>query len=248
MIFFVIFCLGLVIGSILNVVIHRLPLGQSVTFPPSHCPHCIHRLRWFELIPLGGYLFQGGKCQACGSAISIRYPRVEIMTGCLYVFLYIHFGLNYHLLVALSLISVLIPIVCIDLQHQLIPDALNLAGGVIALIALLWSDISFVSAASGFLIGGSILLLIAVISRGGMGGGDIKMMAMMGLFLGWRMTLLALFVSFIIGGVGSLIFILTGIKGRKDMIPFVPFLALGGFTAYVYGNEILIWYIRKAFM
>jgi leader peptidase (prepilin peptidase)/N-methyltransferase len=247
MIIFTILLFGLTIGSFLNVVIYRLPLGQSITFPPSHCPQCEQRLRWYELIPVISYMLQGGKCRSCRIAIPIRYPLVELLTGILYIMLYLHFGLSYKFFTAILFISVLIPIIFIDLQHQLIPDSLNVAGVILGISVLPWSDVSLTSAALGFLVGGGIMLLIAVISHGGMGGGDIKMMAMMGIFLGLKLTCLALFLSFIFGGVVSLIVILLGIKKRKDFIPFGPFLALGGFTSCGFGNEIIAWYIRIAF-
>jgi leader peptidase (prepilin peptidase) / N-methyltransferase len=244
MIIFTIFLLGLSIGSFLNVVIYRLPLRHSICMLPSHCPQCEQRLRWHELIPLISYMLQGGKCQSCGLAILIRYPLVELLTGILYIMLYLHFGLNYKFFTAILFVSVLIPIIFIDLQHQLIPDSINLVGAILGISMLPWSDVSLASAAVGFLVGGGVMLLIAVISCGGMGGGDIKMMAMMGIFLGLKLTFLALFLSFIIGGVGGLIVILLGIKKRKDFMPFGPSLALGGFAAYVFGNEIIVWYLR----
>jgi leader peptidase (prepilin peptidase)/N-methyltransferase len=168
-------------------------------------------------------------------------------TGLIYVGLYIIFGLKIKLGVALLFASVLIPLVVIDLQQQIIPDQLNMTGAIAGLLAIVASDITFINALIGAFIGGGLMLLIAVISRGGMGGGDIKMMAWVGLFLGWKLTLLALFLSFLIGGLGSLILILFGIKKRKDFIPFGPFLAIGGFTAYAFGYEILAWYLTRAF-
>lgn len=244
---FVIFLFGLTLGSFLNVVICRLPLGQSVLIPPSHCPQCKNRLSWVNLVPLVSYVVQGGKCCNCGKVISLQYPIVEMATGLIYVGLYIIFGLKIKLGVALLFASVLIPLVVIDLQQQIIPDQLNMTGAIAGLLAIVASDITFINALIGAFIGGGLMLLIAVISRGGMGGGDIKMMAWVGLFLGWKLTLLALFLSFLIGGLGSLILILFGIKKRKDFIPFGPFLAIGGFTAYAFGYEILAWYLTRAF-
>lgn len=239
---FVIFLFGLTLGSFLNVVICRLPLGQSVLLPPSHCPQCKNRLNWVNLVPLVSYVVQGGKCCNCGKVISLQYPIVEMATGLIYVGLYIVFGLKIKLGVALLFASVLIPLVVIDLQQQIIPDQLNSTGAIAGLLAIVVSDITFINALIGAFIGGGLMLLIAIISRGGMGGGDIKMMAWVGFFLGWKLTLLALFLSFLIGGLGSLLLILFGIKKRKDFIPFGPFLAIGGGMAYVFGTEILAWY------
>jgi leader peptidase (prepilin peptidase)/N-methyltransferase len=169
------------------------------------------------------------------------------MTGVVYLFVFIHYGLTLGLIAALAFISVLIPIVFIDLKHQIIPDKLNLVGAILGLLILSFNDVSLFSSVLGSVAGGLIMLLIAIVSRGGMGGGDVKMMAMMGLFLGLKLTFLALFFSFVIGGLGSLLLILFGIKKRKDYIPFGPFLAIGGFAAYVFGIEILAWYF-KTFM
>lgn len=243
--FVLVFVTGLLIGSFLNVVICRIPLKGSIVFPGSHCPQCQIRLRWYELIPVVSYVMQKGKCRRCGSSISVRYPIVEFFTACIFGLLYNYLGLNFQLITALYFTSVLIPIVFIDLQHQIIPDELNLTGGILGLLTVAIGKIIVVDALLGAFTGGIIMLLIAIVSRGGMGGGDIKMMAWMGLFLGWKMTLLALFLSFIIGGLGSLLLILFGIKKRKDFIPFGPFLAIGGFTAYVFGTEILAWYFAR---
>jgi len=245
--YFTMFVFGLLIGSFMNVIIYRLPLGYSVVYPASRCPHCQHRLAWFELIPLLSYMLQLGKCRHCRVPISFRYPMVEFLTALIYLLCYIHYGLSSMLLVALVFVSVLLPIVFIDLQHQIIPDILNITGATFAFLILPLSDVSLLNSLTGALLGGAIMLIIAIISRGGMGGGDVKMVAMMGLFLGWKLTLLALFLSFVIGGLGSLLLILFRIKKRKDFIPFGPFLAIGGFTAYVFGTEILTWYF-KAFI
>lgn len=242
-----IFIFGLIIGSFLNVVIYRVPLGQSIAYPPSHCPQCQQQLAWYQLIPVVSYLWQAGKCRQCGAPIALRYVLIELVTGFCFLGLYLYYGLTYQLLHALIFISILIPIVCIDYEHQIIPDSINLTGAILGLIIVPLTSLTYSNALLGVLVGGGVMLLIAVLSRGGMGGGDIKMMAMAGLFLGWPMTLMALFLSFVLGGIGSLVLLLTGIKKRKDAIPFGPFLAVGGFLAYVYGEEFLHWYLKTAF-
>ncbi|HBS60041.1 MAG TPA: prepilin peptidase [Firmicutes bacterium] len=236
---------GLIVGSFLNVVICRLPAGDSLVLPASLCPECRQRLAWYELVPVLSYLWQRGKCRHCGTAISLQYPLVELATGAAYLGLFLLLGLQPKLLTSLMFISLCIPIVVIDLDRQIIPDQLNLGGAVLGLLAAAVSHTAFTDVLAGGLAGGVIMLLIAIVSRGGMGGGDIKMMAWIGLFLGLKMTMLALFLSFVIGGLASLILILAGRKRRKDFIPFGPFLAAGGFTAYVFGPAILAWYVQN---
>lgn len=245
--FVLVFLIGLLVGGFLNVVICRIPLKESIVFPGSHCPQCQIRLRWYELIPIVSYVIQKGKCRTCGSSISIRYPLVEFFSACIFGLLYNYLGFNMRMITVVCFTSILIPVVCIDLQYQIIPDKLNLTGGILGLLAVTIAKITLVDALLGAFLGGGIMLLIAVISRGGMGGGDIKMVAWMGLFLGWKMILLSLFLSFITGGLGSFCLIVLGIKKRKDFIPFGPFLAIGGFAAYVFGDQILQWYIARFF-
>jgi len=239
-----IFIFGLVIGSFLNVLIQRMPHGESIVHPASHCPKCGHSLCWYELVPLVSFCLQRGRCRYCAKKISLQYPLVELFTGLIFVFLYTHYKLTLPLILSLPLAALLITITMIDLQHQIIPDILNLAGAIAGILVLALSDISIWDGLAGAFIGGATMLLIAIVSRGGMGGGDIKMMAWMGLFLGAKMTLLALFLSFILGGLISFILIMTGLKKRKDFIPFGPFLAAGGFAAYLFGPEILAWYVQ----
>jgi leader peptidase (prepilin peptidase)/N-methyltransferase len=239
------FALGMIVGSFLSIITFRLPGNGSVVYSASHCPHCQHSLDWQELIPLLSYLWQQGKCRHCGTAVFPQYPLLELTGGFTYTGLFIFYGLRMELLIALIFVSILIPIVLIDFRHQIIPDALNIAGAIAGLAAIHLTSFSFMDAMLGVFAGGGIMLLIAVVSRGGMGGGDIKMTAWMGLFLGWKMTLLALFISFIISGFASFLLIIFKIKKRKDFIPFGPFLAAGGFTAYVFGREILARYLQN---
>lgn len=244
-IFFFIF--GSIFGSFLNVVICRLPGNGSVVCPASHCPYCRQPLAWFELIPLLSYIWQRGKCCHCGITISPQYPLVELVTGVSYLGLFLLFGLQPKLLVAMLFVSLCIPITIIDMRHQIIPDQLNLLGAVLGLLTAPLLHAAWTDVLTGGFIGGAVMLGIALVSRGGMGGGDIKMMAWMGLILGWKMTLLALFLSFVIGGLVSLILIVGRFKKRKDYIPFGPFLAVGGCVALLFGREILGWYVKMNF-
>ncbi|HHW42818.1 MAG TPA: prepilin peptidase [Desulfotomaculum sp.] len=237
---------ALTVGSFLNVCIYRLPRGESITFPPSRCPHCGHRLAARDLVPLFSYLWLKGRCRYCGSGISPCYPLVEALTGVLFTVLYLRFGVSLLLLKYLFLTSVLIVLSFIDLEHYLIPDRVvifALAGG--AIINLLTRDLTFLSALLGLAAPAAFLLLLAVASRGGMGGGDIKLAAVIGLFLGWPLGLLAVFLGCLLGGLVGAVLLLARVKGRNDAIPFGPFLAAGTLVTMLWGQQILAWYLGK---
>ena len=238
--------IGLSCGSFLNVCIHRLPRGESIVFPPSHCPRCGHRLAVRDLVPLFSYLCLKGRCRYCGGGISPRYPLVEALTGALFAALYWKFGPGLLMLKYLFLISVLIVLSFIDLEHYLIPDRViifALAGGV--MINLLTRDLTVLSALIGLAVPSAFLLLLALASRGGMGGGDIKLAAVIGFFLGWPMGLLAVFLGCLLGGAVGAVLLLTRIKGRKDAIPFGPFLSGGAVITIFWGDLVLNWYLAN---
>lgn len=246
MILTLIFILGLTIGSFLNVCIYRIPEGESIISPPSSCGSCGTRLKPVELIPVLSWLFLGGKCRYCGESIATRYPLVELLTGSLFAVTYWRIGLDWTLIPYGILIATLITITFIDLDHQIIPNTINL----FALIVFLGSNltlgyIDWKEALIGSLVGGGFLFLLVVLSRGAaMGMGDVKLMAVLGLFLGWRSALLTLFLSFILGGLFGVLLLLLKRKGRKDAIPFGPWIALAATVSILYGNEILTWYIQ----
>lgn len=239
-----IFILGLIIGSFLNVCIYRLPLGVSIVTPPSHCFACGTRLKPGDLIPVISYIALRGRCRWCGAEFSARYALVELLTAFLFIWCFQVTGLGPELVKALIFISFLIVIAFIDYDHQLILDKVLiwLAGtGVSINLGLGFTGLTDMIA--GSLFGGGLLLVIVIVSRGGMGGGDIKFAAALGLWLGWKLTLLALFLSFLLGGVGGIVLLALKRKGRKDFIPFGPFLALGAFISMLYGNSIIVWYL-----
>ncbi len=213
---------GLLIGSFLNVCIYRIPQKKSISYPPSSCPKCDTRLRALDLIPLLSYLFAKGKCRYCGERISPQYPIVEILNGLLYLLLYFKLGLGLMLIKYALFTSLLIIITFIDLKYQIIPDRLVVFGLIVGFIfnMLLSPRSSFVNGIIGLLIGGGLFLLIAIITKGAMGGGDIKLMGVLGFALGWKYILLISFLSFIIGAVISIVLLAFKIKGRKDFIPF----------------------------
>lgn len=243
--------LGLVIGSFLNVCIYRVPRELSVVSPPSSCPNCKTPIKPWDNIPVISYLLLAGKCRKCGEKISLRYPAVELLNGLMYAAVFYHFGIGWHLPLLFALVSSMIVITFIDLDFQIIPDVITLPGMIIGLAAshfitpdpfARYSLLGFGSSLIGLLAGGVSFYLIAVLSKGGMGGGDVKMMAMVGSFMGWKgvfLTTLAGSLSGSLIGIGLMIF--KG-KDRKTKIPFGPFLALGSLLTLFFGRMIFDWY------
>lgn len=248
---FFVFVFGLVVGSFLNVLIWRIPREESIAFPPSHCPACAQRLSAPDLIPVLSWLALRGRCRYCGERISPRYPVVELANALLYLGLYFRFGERWALLPYCLLASLLVALTLIDLDHQLLPDALTLPGlglgllfGLVATLfqrfgrpspfgvyfgqlPYLFDQLSLWSGLLGAAVGAGVILLIILLSREGMGYGDVKLLAMVGAFVGWRGALGTLFLGAIAGSLVGVWLLLTGRKGRKDPIPFGPFLAFG---------------------
>jgi leader peptidase (prepilin peptidase)/N-methyltransferase len=244
-----IFVLGLIIGSFSNVCIYRIPRNESVIYPASHCPKCRTTIKPVDNIPLLSYLLLKGRCRNCGSKISIQYPVVEFLTGLIYLIIYLIYGLSIQSLVYIILSSALIIITFIDLQEQIIPDIISLPGIVVGLIlSFIVPYMSFINSALGALVGGGIILIIAwvgsiIFKKEAMGGGDVKLAAMIGTFLGWRYTIISLFLGFFLGALIGIILIITKIKKREDAIPFGPFIALGSIITLLCGEKILAWYL-----
>ena len=237
------FILGICVGSFLNVCIYRIPQGQSILYPPSHCTQCQRQLQIIDLIPVLSYVLLQGRCRYCGASYSSRYALVELLTGCLFIWCYTVFGIGFPLIKPLILTSFLLVITYIDYDHQLILDKVLLfMAGAGALIECLTPSVGLLSVLAGSLAGGGLLLLIAIASKGGMGGGDIKLATVLGIYLGAKLTLLALFLSFVIGGVVAVFILLFKRKGRRDCIPFGPFIAAGAFLSLLYGQELIRWY------
>lgn len=238
------FLFGLVTGSFLNVCIYRIPAGESIVYPPSHCPRCNTRLSALDLVPIVSWLRLGGKCAYCGGPISARYPAVELLTGVLFAVAWVNTVTAAGFIKIAVLFSLFVVVAFIDLDHQIIPDGLVLT---IFLWGLFWQIVAppvlWWQALAGGLLGGGILLVAAVLSKGGMGGGDIKLLAAAGFILGPAMTAIALFISVLAGSVVGVTLIATGIRKRKDFIPFGPFLSLGIMMAILWGHRILQIYL-----
>ncbi len=250
----ILFIFGLAVGSFLNVCIWRLPRGESIISPVSHCPHCGRPISVKDNIPILSYLVLRGKCRYCGGRISPQYFLVELATAVLFVLVFLEYGLGWGLVSSLFFISVLLLVAAIDLKHQIIPNKVILPAMTVQLVLILSPLIyhnelkGAIPHLAGFLIGGGILLIAALVSplifgKEGMGGGDIKLIAMLGSFLGWINVIITIILSSFIGSVvGILMMIFLG-KGRKYPIPFGPFLAIGGIISLFFHDEIVAWYL-----
>lgn len=238
------FIYGITIGSFYNVVGLRVPKGKSIVAPRSSCPNCEHQLMSLELIPVFSYVFQRGKCRQCKVGISPVYPLFELLTGVLFAGAYLLEGWSADLVIALTLISLFIIITVSDLAYMLIPDKVLLVfAGIFGVERFFiplspWWD-SFAGAAAGFI----LLLMIALVSRGGMGGGDIKLFALIGFVVGLKIMLLSFFFATFYGAFFGIIAMLLGFVKKKQAIPFGPFIAIGTLTAYFFGEEIVEWYL-----
>jgi len=240
------FVLGACIGSFLNVCIFRLPRQESIIFPASHCMNCGAKLKPLDNIPLLSFLFLGGKCRYCHAKISWQYPLVELLSAILFALAAIRFGLQWNTLIAVILISSSIVVSVIDFKIQIIPNSISLPGIVLGLLINLIpsSPISFLNALYGMALGGGLFYVVALVSRGGMGGGDIKLIAMFGAFLGWKNCLVTIFCGVLLGSLVGVTLLLLRRKGRKDPIPFGPFLCTGALISVFYGREIIYWYLH----
>ncbi len=238
------FVTGLVIGSFLNVCIYRIPRNESIVFPASHCPCCGNNLAPRDLMPLFSYLALKGRCRHCGVPIHWRYPLVELITGLLFIALYCLLGLKLLLLKYLLLACFLVAISFIDLEHYIIPNKLVIAllgSGII--MDLLTREHNLVSVLLGMFVPFAALTALALISNGGMGGGDIKLAGATGLFLGWPQSIVALILSCLIAGIAGLILLALKVKKRKDPIPFGPYYAAGILISVFWGKTLLELYL-----
>jgi len=239
------FIVGSAIGSFLNVVIYRLPLGMSLAKPGSHCFACKTPIKPYHNIPILGYFILRGKCASCGAKFSPRYMMVELITAIIFAACYLKFGTRPESFVYMAFCSALIAVAFIDLDHMIIPDKISLPGIVVGLIcAYFFLPITMQDSLLGLLVAGGSLFLLAVIVPGGMGGGDIKLMAMVGAFLGLKGGLVTIFIGSLIGSViGGIMMIATG-KGRKTKIPFGPYLVMGALLVLFYERELIELYIE----
>jgi leader peptidase (prepilin peptidase)/N-methyltransferase len=241
---------GGMVGSFLNVCIYRLPKEESIIWPGSHCPHCKKPIKFYDNVPVISYFLLRGKCRYCKGSISLQYPLVEGITALSSLLLFIKFGPSLSFFIYFTFVAALISITVIDLYHQIIPDVISLPGIAAGLLlSLINPYITFFNSLIGVLIGGGSLFAVATLyqwlfKREGMGGGDVKLLAMIGAFLGWKAVILTILLSSLIGSISGIsIMVLKG-KNFKYAIPFGPFLSLGAVIALFYQNEIIFWYFQ----
>ncbi|MDD5758324.1 MAG: prepilin peptidase [Desulfobulbaceae bacterium] len=240
--------LGALVGSFLNVVILRLPEeGESIVFPPSHCPQCQALIHWYDNIPMISFLLLGGRCRHCRKSISWQYPIVELIMALLSFALFYRFGLTADFFVYFVFCAALLVVIVIDLYHQIIPDVISLPGIILGFAAsFLLPGLSWQDSALGILLGGGIFYAIAagyylLAKRAGMGGGDIKLLAMIGAFLGWRALPFVIFASALLGSVIGIGAMIKQKKGGKTVIPYGPFLAMASYLYLFFAKE--IWFV-----
>lgn len=240
--------LGLFIGSFLNVCIYRLPRAESIVWPGSHCPACGAAVKPWDNIPVLSYVILRGRCRQCAAPISPRYPLVEILSALLALGLLYRFGLSAAFLIYYLFACALLVITFIDLDYQIIPDSISLGGIMVGLVLVMWLPISYRDALIGLVIGaGSLIAIIygyfLLTKRQGMGGGDVKLLGMIGVFIGWQGVLFTIFVSSVIGTVVGVAWILIQGKNMKAAIPFGPFLSLGAIIYLFWGPIMIDWYL-----
>ncbi len=244
---------GLAMGSFLNLCIDRLPAGTSIVKPRSHCDKCNRTLTAVDLIPVLSYIWLRGRCRYCGARIPLRDLLVELACGAIFAYLAWHYGLEPELAFAVVYASLFILIFAIDLEQGLVLNSVVLVGVVLALVfSFFWGEYDefwpqvgpgiVVSALLGGAAGFAIMLLPYLISRGGMGAGDVKLAGFIGLVVAFPQVLVALLVGIIAGGLVAIMLLLLRLKGRKEAIPFGPFLAVGAMVALLWGGQIIDWY------
>jgi leader peptidase (prepilin peptidase)/N-methyltransferase len=235
---------GLLIGSFLNVVIARVPDRQSLLRPGSACPGCGAAIAWYDNVPILSFLALRGRCRACAAPISWRYPLIEGLTAALFGAAAYRFGPTPDAVVAAALLAVLVALTAIDLERQILPDVVTLPGILAGTLAnLATGRVPWLESLLGIGVGGGIFAVIILASGGGMGGGDMKLGAMLGAFLGWKVVLLSIFLGVAGGAAVALALMASGARSRKDPIPFGPFLALGGAAGLFWGERVVRWYL-----
>ena len=242
------FIFGICIGSFLNVCICRLPEGKSIVHPPSSCPGCGKSIRFYDNIPLLSWLLLRGRCRYCQNPIAFRYVLVELLGGLMAVCVYFKFGPSIEGIVYYVFIAALLTITFIDIDHQIIPDVISLPGIPLGFAASFFMpSITWMDSLVGLVAGGGTLYAVAwgyalITGKEGMGGGDIKLLAMIGAFIGWKGVLVTIFMGSAIGTLAGLAAMLAEKKDMKMRIPFGPFLAIGAVISIFFGNELIVWY------
>ena len=240
---------GAVIGSFLNVCIYRLPIGKSIVWPASGCPSCGRELVWYENVPIVSWLFLRGRCRTCGEGISIRYPIIELLTAVMCAAAFWYYGPTLLFVSRFIFGCALIVLFAIDLEHHLLPNVITLPGIVVGFAFSLVTGPGYLSSLIGILVGGGLLFLVAEVyyrvrHEEGLGMGDVKMLAMVGAFLGWPATLMTLMMGSVAGSVVGVAVIALRRGDMKYALPFGTFLAMGAALAATVGPDLLDWYLR----
>lgn len=239
--------LGLAVGSFLNVCIYRLPRRESLVFPASHCTSCGRALSWYENVPVGSYLVLGGRCRSCRARIALMYPLVEVAAAVIAVTWYLQYGLSLLFVSRLVFALALLVLFVIDLQQRILPNVITLPGIVVGLVFSPFVPPGWREALIGALIGGGGLFVVAegyyrIRGEEGLGMGDVKMLGMIGAFLGWKLMLLTLVLSSLAGSLVGVLMIASGKGDMKYALPFGTFLTLGALAACIFGDPIVRWY------
>jgi len=241
---------GLMFGSFSNVLVHRLPRYESIVFPASHCPKCEHKLAWYDNIPVLSYLILRAKCRYCQQAISLRYPVLELLMGLSWALLLWHFSMTPEAVMAITLVTLLIVLSIIDLETELLPNSLTFPGIALGLLYNLWhGDIqsSVLGALAGYFVFWSVAMLFFLATKKqGMGGGDFKLLAMLGAFFGWQALPLIVLFSSVLGTIVGVIYLVISQQGSQTRIRFGPFLALAGIVWLFWGPQLWQWYLDLA--
>jgi len=244
-----VFIFGACFGSFLNVCIYRIPIDKSVVKPSSFCPKCGKPINFYDNIPILSYIILGGRCRNCNESFSFRYPFVELISALFTLIIFKIWGLSLIALFFWLFTLSLIVITFIDIDHQIIPDVISLPGIAVGFISSFFTNIGWLNSLLGIVIGGGSLFLIAYLyeklaGKEGMGGGDIKLLGMIGAFLGAKSLLFVILISSLLGSVVGIGYMVFKKKDSKFAIPFGPFLSIGALAYLYYGNEIVKWYIN----
>ena len=239
---------GLAAGSFLNVCIHRVPRAQSIVLPPSQCTSCGHQLSWHENIPVFSYAVLAGRCRSCRSPISIMYPLVEVTTAVVFVAGYWWYGLTPLLAIRLPFACAMIVLFVIDLQQRILPNRITIPGIIVGFMLSFFAEPGWVSSLIGIIVGGGTLLAVSEVyyrvrHEEGLGMGDVKMLAMIGAFLGWKQALLTLILASFLGSIVGVAILVAKKESLKYALPFGTFLAAAALVAAVAGDGLIAWYL-----
>ncbi len=249
-IFVMLFLVGIIVGSFLNVLIFRIPLKEDIAVERSHCMHCGHVLSWYELIPLLSWIIQGGKCRSCKAKISAQYPIVEALNALLWMAIVYIWGLRWETILFCICSSILIVLAVIDERTKEIPIGLNIAIGILGLARVIFVLTGLASKSGpwyeyvigAFVVSGLFLLIVVITKGRGMGGGDVKLMAAAGLLLGWKHIILAMIIGCVLGSVIHIIRMSID-KKKEHVLAFGPYLAAGIYLTILFGEPIINWYL-----